>query len=183
MDRLESMSILLTAVEAGSLSAAARQLGHAARDRQPQGLGARSAPQDAAAQPVEPATHVDRCGPILCRGLQAHSRRRGRSRACSIRRIQRAERRSHHHRADRLRPPARPAGRDGIPQGLSGDRRPTGARRIASSTSWKTMSISPFGSASYPTAALIATRVGTIRRVVCGSPAYFAAHGTPKHPC
>lgn len=28
--------------------------------------------------------------------------------------------------------------------------------------------------------ALVATRVGEIRRVVCGSPAYFSAHGTPK---
>jgi DNA-binding transcriptional LysR family regulator len=33
-----------------------------------------------------------------------------------------------------------------------------------------------------PDSSLIATRVGTIRRVVCGSPAYFAAHGTPKSP-
>ncbi len=28
----------------------------------------------------------------------------------------------------------------------------------------------------------IARRVGTTRRVVCASPAYFAAHGTPRHP-
>jgi DNA-binding transcriptional LysR family regulator len=27
---------------------------------------------------------------------------------------------------------------------------------------------------------LVATKVGEIRRIVCGSPAYFAAHGTPK---
>ncbi len=33
-----------------------------------------------------------------------------------------------------------------------------------------------------PDSTLIATRLGTIRRVVCGSPAYFAAHGTPKAP-
>jgi DNA-binding transcriptional LysR family regulator len=33
-----------------------------------------------------------------------------------------------------------------------------------------------------PDSALIATRVGAIRRVVCGSPAYFAARGTPKAP-
>ena len=33
-----------------------------------------------------------------------------------------------------------------------------------------------------PDSALIATRVGSIRRVVCGSPAYFAAHGAPKTP-
>jgi len=36
--------------------------------------------------------------------------------------------------------------------------------------------------AELPDSSLIATRVGAIRRVVCGSPAYFAAHGMPKHP-
>jgi DNA-binding transcriptional LysR family regulator len=30
--------------------------------------------------------------------------------------------------------------------------------------------------------ALAATRVGSVRRVVCGSPAYFAARGAPKRP-
>ena len=30
--------------------------------------------------------------------------------------------------------------------------------------------------------ALVATRVGAVRSVVCGSPAYFAAHGVPKKP-
>ena len=29
---------------------------------------------------------------------------------------------------------------------------------------------------------LAATRIGSVRRVVCGSPAYFAAHGVPKRP-
>src|SRR5579863_1742995 len=33
-----------------------------------------------------------------------------------------------------------------------------------------------------PDSGLIATRVGFVRRVVCGSPAYFAAHGEPKTP-
>jgi DNA-binding transcriptional LysR family regulator len=33
-----------------------------------------------------------------------------------------------------------------------------------------------------PDSGLIALNVGTIRRIVCGSPAYFAAHGTPKTP-
>ena len=33
-----------------------------------------------------------------------------------------------------------------------------------------------------PDSGLVATRVGTIRQVVCGSPAYFAARGTPKRP-
>ncbi len=33
-----------------------------------------------------------------------------------------------------------------------------------------------------PDSSMIATRVGAIGRVVCGSPAYFAAHGKPKEP-
>ncbi|HEY4365729.1 MAG TPA: LysR family transcriptional regulator [Steroidobacteraceae bacterium] len=33
-----------------------------------------------------------------------------------------------------------------------------------------------------PDSSLVATRVGTIRRVVCASPEYLAAHGTPKSP-
>jgi DNA-binding transcriptional LysR family regulator len=33
-----------------------------------------------------------------------------------------------------------------------------------------------------PDSSLIAVRLGTIRRVVCASPAYFAQHGTPAEP-
>lgn len=33
-----------------------------------------------------------------------------------------------------------------------------------------------------PDSSLVATRVGAIRHVVCGSPAYFAVRGTPKSP-
>lgn len=33
-----------------------------------------------------------------------------------------------------------------------------------------------------PDSSMVATRVGAVRRVVCGSPAYFAAHGKPKRP-
>jgi DNA-binding transcriptional LysR family regulator len=33
-----------------------------------------------------------------------------------------------------------------------------------------------------PDSSLVATRVGTIRRVVCASPDYFAAHGAPRAP-
>jgi len=33
-----------------------------------------------------------------------------------------------------------------------------------------------------PDSTMVATRVGAIRRVVCGSPAYFKAHGTPQKP-
>jgi DNA-binding transcriptional LysR family regulator len=33
-----------------------------------------------------------------------------------------------------------------------------------------------------PDSSMVATRVGYVRRVVCGSPTYFARHGTPKKP-
>jgi DNA-binding transcriptional LysR family regulator len=33
-----------------------------------------------------------------------------------------------------------------------------------------------------PDSSLVATRVGSIRHVICGSPTYFAARGTPKSP-
>lgn len=33
-----------------------------------------------------------------------------------------------------------------------------------------------------PDSSLVATRVGVLRRVVCGSPDYFAAHGVPQTP-
>jgi DNA-binding transcriptional LysR family regulator len=33
-----------------------------------------------------------------------------------------------------------------------------------------------------PDSSLIATKLGEVRKVVCGSPSYFAAHGTPKTP-
>ena len=33
-----------------------------------------------------------------------------------------------------------------------------------------------------PDSTLLATKIGDIRRVVCGSPAYFSKHGLPMHP-
>ena len=36
--------------------------------------------------------------------------------------------------------------------------------------------------AELPDSSLIALRVGSVRRVLCASPAYLAAHGRPRHP-
>ena len=33
-----------------------------------------------------------------------------------------------------------------------------------------------------PDSSMVATRVGSIRRITCGSRTYFAEHGTPRHP-
>jgi DNA-binding transcriptional LysR family regulator len=35
---------------------------------------------------------------------------------------------------------------------------------------------------SLPDSSMVATRVGRVRRVVCGSPSYFSAHGIPRTP-
>ena len=35
---------------------------------------------------------------------------------------------------------------------------------------------------SLPDSSMVATRVGGVRRVVCGSPSYFSAHGIPRTP-
>ena len=47
---------------------------------------------------------------------------------------------------------------------------------------WDTFKPPPFRIGELPDSSMVATRVGAIRRVLCGSPAYFAAHGTPRHP-
>ena len=71
MDRFESMSMLLTVVEAGSLSAAARKLGTplATVSRKVSELEAHLR---SAHQPVEPANHAHRSGAVLRCCLQAH---------------------------------------------------------------------------------------------------------------
>ena len=76
MDRLDAMSVLVAVVEAGSLSAASRRLGTPTRDRQPQGLRAGRAPDEPASEQVVASDDADGRGPILCRGVQAHHRRR-----------------------------------------------------------------------------------------------------------
>ena len=86
-------------------------------------------PQDAVAQPHQPAPDADRCRPRLRGGEPAHPRGGRRGRARRRRRVQRAARRADHDRADRVRPPPCAAGGDRIPPGFSRDRRPPRARR------------------------------------------------------
>ena len=178
MDRLESMSTLLAAVEAGSLSAASRKLGMplATVSRKVSELEAHLRP---ARQPDQPAAHSHRRGAFLRGGVQAHPRRHRRGRARRLRRIRRAARRPGHHRADRVRPSARAPGRDRIPQDLSRHRHPAHACRPRGQPAEDHVDLA-VRIGELPDCSLIATRVGAIRRVVCASPDYFAARGTPK---
>ena len=123
-----------------------------ARHRQPQDFRARGASGDPHLQPVGPAAVADRRRPRLHRRLPPHPRRRRRSRAHGLGRIPHPEGRSDHHRADRLRPIASVAGGRRLPAHLPGDRHPLGDGPIAWSTSTKTPSTSPCGSAPSPTA-------------------------------
>jgi DNA-binding transcriptional LysR family regulator len=76
MNRFESMSVLVAAVEAGSLSAASRRLGTplATVSRKVSELEAHLKTQ-----------LLNRCRAILRRGMQAHFGRCQRGRACGIR--------------------------------------------------------------------------------------------------
>ena len=179
MDRLQAMKVLLAVVEAGSLSAASRRLSVplATVSRRIAELEAHLGVQ--AAQPDEPQARSHRGRPRLHRRGAAHPRRGRRGRARGGRRICRAEGRPHHHRAAGVRPAACAAGRRRIPQGLSRGRRAARAQRPHRQPRAKTMSTSPCGSASCRTAAWSRLRVGSISRIVCGSPAYFAARGRP----
>ena len=97
MDRLEAMSILLTVVETGSLSAAGRRAQCSAGDGQPQGFGAGGASGDAAVQPLQPPVHAHRRRPRLYRVLPPHSRRCRGGGTRRLGRIPHAQGRPDHH--------------------------------------------------------------------------------------
>ena len=181
MDRLESMSILVTAAEAGSLSAAARRLGI-------------------------PLTNVSRkvseLEAYLKTGLVNRSSRRltltdaGRAYVADCRRILELV-----GEAERAA-----TGEYGVPKGdlvitapiVFGrlhvlpvvteflkaypdiDVRLVFADRIANLFEEQIDLAVRIG--DLPDSSLIATRIGAIRHVVCGSPGYFAARGMPKTP-
>ena len=156
------------------------QTRRAAADGQPQDLGARSASQDAAPDPFDPQARAHRIGRGLCRRSQAHPRRgeRGRARGsgehAAPEAISSSLRRSFLAGFMFFRS-SRSFSSDG-PRSMSG---------LSSPTAICTSSTITSTSRSHRRARrqrLVSTRVGSVRRVVCGSPAYFAAHGVPKRP-
>ena len=176
MDRLESMSILVTAVEAGGHGPAAW---NAARDSQPQGFGTRSASQDAAPQPVEPAAQPDRRGTSLRRGVQAILEEVGKAERAA----------SGEYRAPKgdliITAPivfgrlhVLPMVAEFLKAYQDINIRLVLADRVVNLLEDHIDLAIRIG--ELPDSGLVASRVGAIRRVVCGSPA--AAHGTPKSP-
>jgi len=180
----ESMSILLTVVEAGSLSAAARRLGtplatvRAARSR------------DLETHPPRPGSSTDRADRItsLIRGqsyvaaCQAHSRRAGRSRAA------RRPANTAHRRATSPSPhPSSSAGctfsrsrssSSSLPRHRHSDHPGRSRAHILEDHVDLAIRIGEL-----PGQQASGRPAGSIRRVVCGSPAYFAAPGRrPKSP-
>ena len=181
MDRLESMSTLVAAVEAGSLSGASRKLGM-------------------------PLATVSR----KVSELEAHLRTRlvnrtsrrltltdaGRSYVAACKRILDDIGEAERAAAGEYVAPKGDlvitapivfgrlhvlAGRDRVPQSLSGHRHPDRARRRRGQPAGRHVDLA-IRIGELPDSSLVATRVGSIRRVVCGSPDYFAARGTPRRP-
>ena len=183
MDRLESMATLLAAVEAGSLSAASRQLGMplATVSRKVSELEAHLKTRllNRTSRRLDP----DRCRPVLRRSVPAHPRGHRRSRARRDRRIQCAASGDLVITAPhRVRPPARPARRDGFPHGVSGDRHPARVGGPGGQSCWRIRSISRSASATCPTAASSLSASARSAASCAASPAYFAQRGTPRRP-
>ena len=163
VDRLEAMSVLLAAVDAGSLSAASRKLG---------------VPLATVSRKV---SELERH--LRTRLLNRTSRRliltdAGRSYVATCRRIleeigeaeraaageySRAQRRADHHRADRVRPPPRVAGRSNSSRRILRSTH-VFAWRITWSTCRKTNVDLAVRIGELPDSSLMAIRVGTIRR-------------------
>ena len=162
MDRLESMSVFVAVVAAGSFSAASRQL------RMPLPTVSRKVAEIEShlnAKLLVRSTRklmLTEAGPRTSRTAGA-SWKQSPKPSGAHRRIQRAARRTFHHGADCLRPPARRARRRRAPPRIPRRRRETGAhdRELDSST---TTSTSPCASARCQTVASSPRAVGQVRR-------------------
>jgi DNA-binding transcriptional LysR family regulator len=181
MDRLESMSILLSAVEAGSLSAASRALG---------------TPLATVSRKVsELETH------LKTRLLNRSSRRltlteAGRSYVAACKRILEDVREAERAASGEYSAPrgdlvitapivfgrlhVLPVAIEFLKTYPDIDIRIVFADRLFNLFEDKVDLAVRIG--ALPDSSLVATRVGSIRRVVCASPAYFAKRGLPKRP-
>lgn len=181
MDRLESMMILITAVEAGSLSAAGRHLG---------------TPLATVSRKVSELESHLRTRLLIRtrRGLTLTDAGRSYVAACKriLEQVGEAERAaSGEHSAPKgdliITAPivfgrlhVLPIVVEFLKTYADIDIRMTLADRITNLLEEQVDVAIRIG--ELPDSSLIATRVGLIRRVVCGSPAYFAARGIPKRP-
>lgn len=181
MDRLESMSMLVTAVEAGSISAAARRLGR---------------PLATVSRKIsELEAHLG------TRLLNRSSRRltltdAGRSYVAACQRILEDVREAERAAAGEY---SAPRGRLTVTAPIVFGRLhvlPVVAEFLAAYPEIDLRLVLADGVVNLfeeqidlavrigdlPDSSLIATRVGAIRRVICASPAYLSARGTPDHP-
>ena len=99
-------------------AASPRQAGSsaAAPDRQPKGVRAGGASEDAPPRPLDPEAGADGCGRGLRRRLQTHPGAGRRSGVRGIGRVQRSEGRAGCHRTDRVRADARAPDRQRFPK-------------------------------------------------------------------
>jgi DNA-binding transcriptional LysR family regulator len=181
MDRLEAMSILLTAVEKGSLSAASRQLGK---------------PLTTISRKVADLESYLNARLVTRAGRRLILTEAGRSYVAACRRI-----------LDDVREAERTAA--GEYNELKGDlvitaplilgrvhvlpiiaaflkAHPGVNVQLVLSDRLSNLAEDQIDLAvrvgSLPDSSLIASHIGETRRIICGSPAYFAEHGVPRHP-
>lgn len=177
MDRLEAMSVLLSAVEAGSPVGRFPVARYASRDCQPQGFGALKTRLLNRSSRQLTLTHAGRSYVAACKRI--------------LEEVREAERAASGNTARRKVTSSSPrrlfsAVCTSCPSRSSFSRSTRTSTsvscwRTACLVSLKTRLILPSGSARYPTAASL-RRVGSIRHVVCASPTYFAKRGQPKSP-
>ena len=181
MDRFEAMGVLLAVVETGSLSAAGRKLGMplASISRHVADLEARVKAQLLVRSPRRVSlTDAGRDYVAACRRI--------------VDDVTEAEREvSGEYRAPRgelLVTAPIVFGRLHVVPVLAAflDEYPDVDARLALGDRVVSLSEEPVNVAvrigELPDSSLVASRVGAIRRVVCGSPGYFAGHGTPRRP-
>ena len=181
MDRLESMSTLLAAVEAGSLSAASRKLGMplATVSRKVSELEAHlrtrlvTGPAGASRSPMPAVSYVAACKRILEDIGEAERAAAGEYSA---------------PRGDLIitapivfgRLHVLPVAMEFLKAYPDIDIRLALADRVVNLQEEHVDLAVRIG--ELPDSSLVATRVGSISRVVCGSPDYFAERGTPRSP-
>ncbi len=141
-----------------------------------------SSPRRAAPQPHDAAPAPHRRGRAVSRAMPRDpvrgTRRRG-----GARRAARGTAGPHRdHRAGAVRPALRGAAGGRVPRAACGDNRASCCCSTGRSTSCRKASTSACASACSPIRRWSRFRVGTLRRVVCASPAYLRRHGVPQAP-
>ena len=182
MDRLEAMSILIAAVESGSFSAASRKLNIPLPTVSRKGRRARRASEDATCHAIHPQADVTDAGAAYlsaCKVILEY--------ACTMQ-SPKVSGEFIAPRGELLLTAPIVFGRLhllSVVNTFLDDYPDINVRMMLSD---RTVNLAEddvdmaIRLGNLPDSSVIATRVGSVRRVICGSPDYFKANGIPKSP-